>query len=73
MPGLPGNAWIRQIFQAGQVQAGNIVRRSMHDVQRFASPTMLERAVRARGFHMDLIGTQYVVVCNSEGSIRMVC
>lgn len=68
-----GQAWIDQVFKAGQVSQGNIVRRSMHSVARFASPELLERAVRQRGFHMALIGNQYVIVCNTAGNIQIVC
>jgi hypothetical protein len=68
----PG-AWINQIFMAGQANQGNVVRRSMHDVQRYASPQALEAAVRERGFHMALVGNQYVIVCNPDGQIAIVC
>ena len=67
------SAWINQIFRAGQVNAGNVVRRSMHDVARYASVAELEREVRARGFHMALIGEQYVIVCNPAGGMQIIC
>ena len=68
-----GMAWINQVFQAGQVAQGNIVRRSMHSVSKYASPQLLETAVRARGFHMALIGAQYVILCDTKGGIQVVC
>lgn len=68
----PG-AWINQIWTAGQVNQGNVVRRSMHDVAKYASPQALEAAVKAKGFHMALIGTQYVIVCDPNGAIQLVC
>ncbi len=68
----PG-AWINQIFAAGQVNQGNVVRRSMHDVAKYASPQALEAAVKAKGYHMALIGNQYVIVCNPNGAIQIVC
>jgi hypothetical protein len=66
-------AWINQIFQSGQVAQGNIVRRSMHSVSKCASPELLERAVRDKGFHMALIGAQYVILCDKKGGIQVVC
>lgn len=67
------SAWINQIFRAGQVNEGNVVRRNMHDVARYASAEELEREVRARGFHMALIGQQYVIVCNPAGAMQLIC
>jgi hypothetical protein len=68
-----GQAWIDQVFVAGQVAKGNIVRRSMHSVTTYASPELLEKSVQDRGFHMALIGNQYVIVCNPAGQIQIVC
>ena len=68
-----GQAWIDQVFKSGQAAKGNIVRRSMHSVSKCASPELLEKAVRAREFHMALIGNQYVIVCNRAGAIQIIC
>ena len=67
------SAWTDQIWQAGQVNAGNVVRRSMHSVMTYSSPQELEQEVRQRNFHMALIGTQYVIVCNPAGQIQIIC
>ena len=67
------SAWIDQIFKAGQVTQGNIVRRSMTSVQRYSSVDDLEQAVRKKNFHMAVIGEQYVIVCNKNGTIHVVC
>ena len=67
------SAWIEQIFKAGQANKGNVVRRSMHDVSKYASPQELEREVRKKGFHMAAIGDQYLIVCNRTGTIQIVC
>jgi len=66
-------AWLNQIWQAGQVNEGNVVRRSMLSVATYSSPQDLENEVRARGFHMALIGSQYVIVCNPNGALNLVC
>jgi hypothetical protein len=66
-------AWLNQIFQAGQATQGNIVRRSMATVQQYAGAQALEAEVHRRGFHMAVIGDQYVIVCNRAGTINVVC
>lgn len=33
----------------------------------------LEAEVRSRGFHMAVIGTQVVVLCNQSGQINVIC
>ncbi len=66
-------SWISDIFRAGQANAGNVVRRSMHDVTKYGGVTKLEKEVRARGFHMALIGEQFVIVCNQAGGIQIIC
>jgi hypothetical protein len=68
-----GRAWIEQVFSAAQVRQGNIVRRSMHSVSRCASPELLEQIVKERGFHMALIGNQYVILCDPDGQMKIVC
>jgi hypothetical protein len=67
------SAWINQIFRAGQVNEGNVVRRSMHDVAKYASARELEKAVRDKGYHMALIGQQYVILCNPAGAMQIIC
>jgi hypothetical protein len=67
------SAWIDQIWQAGQVNQGNVVRRSVHSVMTYSSPRHLENEVRIRGFHMAVIGDKYVIVCNHNGTINIVC
>ncbi len=65
------SAWINQIFKAGQVSKGNLVRRQKKDVRRLASMADLEREVRRRGFHLIETGDQVVVICNA-GDFRVV-
>jgi hypothetical protein len=67
------SSWIAQIFCSYAAQNGEIVRRRRADVLRFSSPYELERAVRARGFHMFLAGDRYVIVCDPKGVLQIVC
>ena len=49
------------------------MRRSIKSVMQYAGAQALEAEVRARGFHMAVIGDQYVIVCNTGGQIAVVC
>ena len=71
--GPKGNAWVREVIAAGQKRRGKIVRRSIRSVARYASPDMLETAVRAHRYHMALLGTQYVILCTTKGPIQVIC
>ena len=64
--------WINQIFQAGQANCGNIVRRNVYDVDKFAGFHNLLSEVRRRGYHMVRMGDQYVIYCNPMGSIDLI-
>jgi len=67
------SAWTDQIWLAGQANKGNVVRRSMKSVMAYSSPRELEIEVRRRGYHMAVMGDQYVIVCNISGTIHLVC
>ncbi len=65
------NAWIEQIFYAGQVNKGNVVRRAIKDVAKLATISELESEVKARGFHMVQINDQFVIICNKHGEVKI--
>jgi hypothetical protein len=67
-----GHRWIAQIFSAASVRNGGVVRRSVEDVKKFASPTSLKAEVLARGYHLIRTGDQYVILCH-PGDIRVIC
>ncbi len=71
--GSTRSAWINKIFAAGQVNKGNVVRRSMRTVDQYASAKELKAEVKKRGFHMAIIGDQYVIICNTHGTMRLIC
>ena len=66
------NSWLAQVFAAGAVAQGNIVRRKRASVIRYASLAELQREVRRRGFHMIYCGDQVIVICNT-GAVRIIC
>jgi hypothetical protein len=65
-------SWIGQIFRAGAVNKGGIVRRSKADVLRNGGYTALRTEVKKRGFHMIRTGGQYVIICN-RGDFKLLC
>lgn len=56
--------WLAQVFRAGSVAKGNIVRRKKSSVERYASLASLEAEVKRRGFHLVETGDQVIVICN---------
>ena len=64
--------WVRQIFDAQQVDRGGIVRRSKADVEKFASFAEILAEVKRRGYHLIETGDQYVIFCH-EGSLQIHC
>jgi hypothetical protein len=66
------NEWIEQIFAAQAAQNGGVVRRSVVDVENFASRQALVNAVRRRNFHLVETGGQFVIFCN-QGDFQLHC
>jgi hypothetical protein len=64
--------WIQDIFRAGAVNKGGIVRRSRSDVIANGGYLTLKQEVKRRGFHMLRTGGQYVIVCN-KGDFKILC
>lgn len=67
------SAWINDIWRAGQVNKGGIVRRSVHTVAQNGGAATLEAEVRKRGFHMARIGEQYLIMCDPNGALQIIC
>lgn len=65
-------SYLRNIFRADAAKNGGIVRRSVDDVQKYASHKYLVEAVTEKGFHLLETGDQYVIICNS-GLVKMHC
>jgi hypothetical protein len=39
----------------------------------YSSPAELEGEVCRRGFHMAVVGDQYIIVCNQAGTLHLIC
>jgi hypothetical protein len=66
------SSWLAQIFKAGSVAKGNVVRRNINDVQKIATLADLVAEVKKRQFHMLIVGDQCIIVCN-PGYLQVVC
>ena len=64
--------WINDIFRAGAVNKGGIVRRSRKDVQKYGGYKALLSEVKKRKFHLIRTGKQYIVIFN-QGVFRLHC
>lgn len=65
-------SWITDIFKAGAVNKGGIVRRSKASVLKNGGYQSLKREVKQRKFHLIRTGGQYVVICN-KGNFKVLC
>lgn len=63
-------SWIDQMFSAQQVRGGGVVRRSIHDINRYASLEEVLQRVDDEGWHVVQIGDQVIVLCNT-GDMRI--
>ena len=66
------SAWIEQRFDTWAADKGDVIRRNIVDVERFASRRELYAAVKDRDWHLVETGNQFIVICNS-GEIKIHC
>jgi hypothetical protein len=64
-------SWISKIFRARQARRGNVVRRSLSSVEKHGPLSELIEAVDSMGYHMAIIGTQVVILCDPSGTIKI--
>ena len=63
---------INEIFRAASARNGNIVRRKIANVNKYASLKYLLKEVQTRGFHLVETGDQYIIICNT-GMLKVHC
>ena len=66
------SAWLDQLFDAWAADKGDVIRRSISDVEKYASRTELLAECRSRTYHLIETGDQFVVICNC-GIIKIHC
>lgn len=64
--------WVDQIFNARQAGTGGVVRRSVHDVQRYGSLEEIIERAQDEGWHVIETGDQIVVLCHT-GALLIHC
>lgn len=69
---MSSQAWLTQVFAAGQASQDGVVRRSIESVLQYSSEEDLVGDARSRGFHVLKTSNQYVILCN-EGDIQVLC
>ncbi|MAC81737.1 MAG: N-(5'-phosphoribosyl)anthranilate isomerase [Rhodobacteraceae bacterium] len=63
---LPPDLWMQRIFDAKAAREGQVVRRSVRDLEMIVGREAFEREIRRRGYHAVLNGDQVVIFCNNE-------
>ena len=58
-------SYIRSIFRSDAAKAGHVVRRSVQDINKYASLQALVDETKSLGFHLIQAGDQYIVVCRN--------
>ncbi|AWP23262.1 N-(5'-phosphoribosyl)anthranilate isomerase [Acidiferrobacter sp. SPIII_3] len=61
---LEMSEWINNIFRAGAVNKGGVVRRQKADVLKNGGYKALLKEVKKRHFHLLRTGGQYIIICN---------
>lgn len=64
--------WIDNIFKAGAVNKGGVVRRSKETVLKNGGYKELRAQVERRKFHLIRTGGQYIIICN-KGYFKTIC
>ncbi|MFW8636576.1 aspartate aminotransferase [Cribrihabitans pelagius] len=63
---------MRDVFQRKAVQNGQVIRRKVRDIERYAGMDVFLAEVRARGFQAVQNREQVVIFCNSAPLRRLV-
>ncbi|WP_428924752.1 N-(5'-phosphoribosyl)anthranilate isomerase [Marinibacterium sp. SX1] len=63
---LPPDLWMQRIFDAKAAREGQVVRRSIRDMEMIVGREAFEQELRRRGYHAVLNGEQVVIFCNNE-------
>ncbi|MEW1705937.1 hypothetical protein AB0230_01740 [Microbacterium sp. NPDC089190] len=59
------SAWVDQIFGAGQVGSGGVVRRNVADVAAYGAFDEIVDRAKANGWHVIETGNQIIVLCHA--------
>jgi hypothetical protein len=65
------SAWVDQMFRSKIAKRGEVVRRKISSIGKFASRALVEAECRRRGFHIVEHGDQWLIFCD-KAAIRIV-
>ncbi|MCF6316179.1 MAG: hypothetical protein L3J30_07820 [Marinosulfonomonas sp.] len=63
---LSPDIWLREVFTSKAVQRGEVIRRKIRDIERFAGLEVFRKELQRRGFRAIKNGGQIIVFCNQE-------
>ncbi|MAY86404.1 MAG: N-(5'-phosphoribosyl)anthranilate isomerase [Pseudooceanicola sp.] len=66
LPHLPPTIWMQRIFEAKAARQGQVVRRSLKDIDLIVGREAFERELQRRGYHAVMNGDQVVIFCNNQ-------
>lgn len=66
------NRWVQKIFDAKSARQGQVVRRSMRDIEQIVGRAHFETELKRRGYQAVQNGDQVIVFCNNQ-PFRFMC
>ncbi len=63
---LSPDIWLREVFTSKAVQRGEVIRRKIRDVERYAGLEVFRNELQRRGFRAIENGGQIIIFCNQE-------
>ena len=63
---LSPDIWLREVFTSKAVQRGEVIRRKIRDIERYAGLEVFRKELQRRGFRAIENGGQIIIFCNTE-------
>lgn len=63
---LSPDIWLREIFASKSVQRGEVIRRKVRDIERYAGMERFRTELNRRGFRAIENAGQIIIFCNQE-------
>lgn len=63
---LAPDIWLRDVFASKSVQRGEVIRRKIRDIERYAGMARFRKELNRRGFRAVENAGQIVIFCNQE-------
>ncbi len=63
---LSAECWMMHLFSSKAAQNGAVIRRKLHDIDRYVGRAAFEAELKRRGYHAVENAGQMVIFCNQE-------